>query len=523
MERKRKVSTAIVLAVTLLFGMTTSLPHAEAVVYGAELSPIEVLEHSITYKDADSDGEVSFIIPVPGAWNIHIAGRAEYADGFSMSLHYLEEENETRAWKAGQPYIVPVDSACKELTMDVTYTAANGTKAEKSIDLLALRNLSLSSGSNNSRYTPVYSPWAEDYINDAARYGILPASLRECNCKDNITREEFCDLAYETMGYMAGYIAYYNALTEANANDETDFFEKYGFAVKPIGLAVPTGKTPFSDTDNAHIAALYAAGIVEGKGNNTFAPHDSLTREEAAAIVGRMAAHFELQRFDDAQIFSDAGAISAWATDAVARVCGMGLMVGSDGSFSPQAAYTREQAVAVAIRLVNSVPYLQNREEIAEGKYFIFNSMYLWVEDAERNVTLKLPHFWETYNYRTDYGYNGVRFFTHDGKLIAAAFGKEAPSETEHYTSFFDADTGEKLFSLENAAGYAGDFYALTIDGKHIITEKTVPGAEVGTWRTYYGVYTFEGKVLMPTMYDWDALRNAGYVNTEYSVQYIWK
>ncbi len=622
MKRIWKFATAILLAFIMIVGISSG-----AAVYGAGLSPIAALERTITYEDTDCGGEISFVIPIigdtPGTWNIHIAGRAEYADGFSRSLHYLDAENEAKAWKVGQTYIVPVDPACKELTMEAAFTAADGTVSAGSIDLRALTplaladkykapsvaaftatdgtridkadnwytlprkvlltvrydglpdtisvyltptgtemsayreriaavvpqqtggtvqlelnfsqgqlahldvvaeydGLSLYSDLYNIYYEHTYSTWAQDYINDADRYGILPSSLQTCDYKAGITREEFCELAYETIGAMQGSIAYSGALNESNASGETDFFERYGFGAKPIYPSAPEGKAPFSDTDNAHIAALYALGIVEGKGGGFFAPTDSLTREEAAAIVGRMAAYFHLQRFDDGLTFSDAQVISAWAQDDVARVCGMGLMVGmGDGTFSPRTDYTREQAIAVAVRLMASIPTA--KEEIAAGRYFVSNSMYLWVEDADGKILLKLPYHWDAYQYRPDYGYIGLRFFTHDGKLIATGSGSDTPAEAEDYTSFFDVESGQKLFSLENATADAGSFFGLTVGGKYIITERFVPGAEFGRWETCYGVYTFEGKALMATKYDWDALRSAGYVNTQDSVGYVWE
>ena len=436
----------------------------------------------------------------------------------TISVYLTPTGTEMSAYRERIAAVVPQQTGG---TVQVELNFSQGQLAH--LDVVAeYDGLSLYSDLYNIYYEHTYSTWAQDYINDADRYGILPSSLQTCDYKAGITREEFCELAYETIGAMQGSIAYSGALNESNASGETDFFERYGFGAKPIYPSAPEGKAPFSDTDNAHIAALYALGIVEGKGGGFFAPTDSLTREEAAAIVGRMAAYFHLQRFDDGLTFSDAQVISAWAQDDVARVCGMGLMVGmGDGTFSPRTDYTREQAIAVAVRLMASIPTA--KEEIAAGRYFVSNSMYLWVEDADGKILLKLPYHWDAYQYRPDYGYIGLRFFTHDGKLIATGSGSDTPAEAEDYTSFFDVESGQKLFSLENATADAGSFFGLTVGGKYIITERFVPGAEFGRWETCYGVYTFEGKALMATKYDWDALRSAGYVNTQDSVGYVWE
>ena len=85
------------------------------------------------------NGGVLFEIPEgtvqPETLKIHISGRVEYEDGFSASVHYLEEENGN--WKAGMIYFIPYDPACTELTMDIFYTDRNGATVERSVDLLA--------------------------------------------------------------------------------------------------------------------------------------------------------------------------------------------------------------------------------------------------------------------------------------------------------------------------------------------------------------------------------------------------
>ncbi|MDR1132387.1 MAG: S-layer homology domain-containing protein [Oscillospiraceae bacterium] len=366
-----------------------------------------------------------------------------------------------------------------------------------------------------------YSAWAETYITDAENLGILPDSLKMCGYRQPITRNAFCEMAYETMGYMAGYISYYAALAEANAKGETDFFEKHGFGITRIYPAAAEGNSPFSDTDSTAIIALNEAGIILGRGNGKFAPDDTLTRQEAAAVLSRMAEYFDLQEFSFELAFSDADQISDWAADGVKTVCGMGVMVGmSDAVFSPAAAYTCEQAIATMIRLINSVPHLSSREEVSDGLYCTFNSMWMWVEDGERNVTFKLPLYWATYNYRSDYGYGGWRFFTHGGKILMAVWGKSDPSVLDYHTTLFELSTGKTLLSLPADAGL---FYALDTGKSYIIMQKGVLGTEPGDWGTIqYGVYGFDGKEILATTHEWSDLYHAGYVNTEYSVNYLW-
>ena len=75
--------------------------------------------------------------------NLHLAGRGEYEGGFTSSLHFLEEEE--GSWRAGETYRIPDDPAYVELNLDLFFTGADGEKADKTIDLLAVLSSDASS------------------------------------------------------------------------------------------------------------------------------------------------------------------------------------------------------------------------------------------------------------------------------------------------------------------------------------------------------------------------------------------
>lgn len=57
---------------------------------------------------------------------------------------------------------------------------------------------------------------------------------------------------------------------------------------------ISTSASPFSDVSDErwyapYITAMYEMGLVEGRGDGTFGPNDTLTQEEFAAILGRLA------------------------------------------------------------------------------------------------------------------------------------------------------------------------------------------------------------------------------------------
>ncbi len=116
-------------------------------------------------------------------------------------------------------------------------------------------------------------------------------------------------------------------------------------------------KPPFTDTDNEHIGVLNALGIINGKSETEFAPNDSLTREEAAAILYRMINKIypgwdaTAQYFD----FADSAEISEWAMNDIQVICNMGIMKGvGDNRFAPKELYTTEQAIATLVRVYNN-------------------------------------------------------------------------------------------------------------------------------------------------------------------------
>lgn len=370
----------------------------------------------------------------------------------------------------------------------------------------------------------VYSDWSMLYIQDAeGAYRILPESLKNTDYTQDVTREEFGELIYEMMGYMSGYIAYYKAFEEAE-EEGTDFDVTTG-----PGRVYPQAAPPdisFSDTTNQKLIDLYNLGILKGKGDKSFDPEASLTREEAATILERVCDYYSLQEFPNNTVFQDAEQISQWAKEGVDIICGMGIMNGmGDGTFSPGTYYTREQAVASAVRTMESIPYLCVRQQVFPGEFFVFNSMWMWMEDENQELVWMAPRIWRTYSYRMEHGYSGAEFFEWGTERIAAAYGSSPEPSSISYgywgTTFLDLSTGEeKLFLPEDA----GTFYGLSADQNYIIMEKILYSeANVDSAYSVYCVYDLEGNACTAPESSWEELYRAGFVDTEYAYQYQWK
>ena len=170
--------------------------------------------------------------------------------------------------------------------------------------------------SHSASNTP--SPWAQSEVATAINSGIVPASLQSAY-KQATTRAEFCALAVALYEKLKGEIM---------------------------------GRSTFSDTSDVNVQKAAAVGVAGGVGGNRFAPDRPLTREEAAAMLSRLAEAVGRPLPSQASGFSDGRSISTWALEDVGRVQGAGIMGGTGGNmFTPKGSYTREQSILTMLRL----------------------------------------------------------------------------------------------------------------------------------------------------------------------------
>lgn len=226
------------------------------------------------------------------------------------------------------------------------------------------------------------SGWAVPEYQSANEAGLVSYSVVSNNLKDDITRQEFCELAMNL----------YKKLTNEN-------------------LITPAG-SPFADTDNTAVAQAYCYGIVSGTSDGTFTPNRLVTREEMAKmLVSTLAAsevNFELADGSDKSAianFEDADSISAWAESSVITALNNSLINGiTADTLAPLGSTTREQAIASVNRSYNAfksesysidLPVItlpENGAEIAEGDFTISwtsipsaSSYHVIIKDANAN------------------------------------------------------------------------------------------------------------------------------------------
>ena len=172
---------------------------------------------------------------------------------------------------------------------------------------------------------PDCSSWAESDIENAVSKKILPQDMQSGYTK-LIDRADFCRIAYNMLDISG---------KAENVNNGTHF----------------------DDISMKEIYMLSGMGIINGKGENKFAPNDNITREEAAAILSRMVSYLKLNLPEqNGASYSDDGEISDWAKENVYDVKKLGVMQGVDGNkFDPKSGYTKEQAIVTIMRVMKNI------------------------------------------------------------------------------------------------------------------------------------------------------------------------
>jgi len=110
----------------------------------------------------------------------------------------------------------------------------------------------------------------------------------------------------------------------------------------------------FKDVSDQHwarreIGIIEEYGIMQGKGNGQFGPEDPLTREEMAAILGRIV---DIDDRDREQVFFRDVDSGRWSYEAISSMSGCGIFMGyDDGTFRPLDVITRAQMAALMNRI----------------------------------------------------------------------------------------------------------------------------------------------------------------------------
>ena len=96
------------------------------------------------------------------------------------------------------------------------------------------------------------------------------------------------------------------------------------------------------------VMKAYEGGIIQGKGNNKFAPNDLVSREEMAVMLTRA---LSLDKVVEKQEIKDIDKASHWAKDSINVVYELGIMEGNNNQFDPKGKVSREMAATIVVRV----------------------------------------------------------------------------------------------------------------------------------------------------------------------------
>ena len=173
------------------------------------------------------------------------------------------------------------------------------------------------------------SSWATALVSEAQEKNLVTQRVEDLY-QDQITRLQFADLAVNLIEQVTGK------------------------EIVPADVA-------FTDTSDQVVAKAVAAGVTSGKGENTFAPNDKITRQEICVMLNKVIQYVDQANGSstlantstemDAK-FTDTASIASWAADSVALLTNNGLMTGKDGGRVAPLDNTKvEEAIVLVLAL----------------------------------------------------------------------------------------------------------------------------------------------------------------------------
>ena len=234
--------------------------------------------------------------------------------------------NSNVRWTSSNPNVATVNAngvvtAVAEGTATITATTVAGNHTAQVV---------ITVNDDDEEFTPTPPPlcdsisdWAIEQVKEAIEAGLVP-ELLQSDFTQTMTRAEFTALT----------VALYETVT---------------------GREI-TGRRTFIDTDDVNVQKAAYIGVTIGVGGNRFAPNAELTREQAAVMLARLAYILKQPLPEQSPTFADNAYISFWAFDDVGRVQAGGIMEGvGNNIFAPQNPYTREHSIATMLRLFESI------------------------------------------------------------------------------------------------------------------------------------------------------------------------
>ena len=256
--------------------------------------------------------------------------------------------NKKVTWSSNAPGVATVDSSGKVTavapgTATITVTTQDGNHT-------AACTVTVSS------YLPPANPNYRITV-EATQGGTVTADPTAAKAGATVTLTPAPD-----RGYRVGSVAVTDRFGDAVAvTEQADGTYTFTMPNGQVTVTVTFAETPLPFTDVMEgdwfydaVVYAYETGLMDGVGDNLFAPNSQTTRAQLVTILHRLAG--EPEPGGDSG-FSDVAA-GTWYTDAVAWAAENGIVNGTtDTTFAPGEDITREQLVTVLYRYAESKGY----------------------------------------------------------------------------------------------------------------------------------------------------------------------
>ena len=166
--------------------------------------------------------------------------------------------------------------------------------------------------------------WAKSYITELHENGIINPSASTGNYgpDDKVTRWEFMRYINRAFGFTEKA-----DISFSDVNSSDVFYETVQIAVKQ--------------------------GYINGVGNNRMAPEGTLTREQAATILGRLHKYTPTADLSALDMFSDRAKLSDYSKSYVAEAVKQGYINGyTNGTFKPQGTLSRGELAKMLYEVI---------------------------------------------------------------------------------------------------------------------------------------------------------------------------
>ena len=169
--------------------------------------------------------------------------------------------------------------------------------------------------------------WALDAIDKLVTKGIVSGtSATTFEPEKSVTRAEFAKLVVASFGLTLNS----DKLTSFNDVNSAEWYKQY------VDIAVSNG-------------------IVTGYENNTFRPNNTITREEMCVMLARALRSYELED-KESTTFADANKVSGWAIEAVALLSSHGIINGKGNDmFAPLDNASRAESAVTIGRILTLI------------------------------------------------------------------------------------------------------------------------------------------------------------------------